>query len=99
MCGWSKGGSAPTHMNSFEPTSMRFSPSVLWKCGVEVCAMGSVFRPGFELAGAYPTHGAKGRRGRESAYLWWPATDRANIGRSLAPMEEVGMRTTFVAVA
>ena len=29
-----KGGSAPTHMNSLEPTSIWSSPCELWKCGM-----------------------------------------------------------------
>src|ERR1700757_4898978 len=32
-CGWSKGGLAPTHMNSCEPISITGTPASLWKCG------------------------------------------------------------------
>src|SRR5882757_9308416 len=32
-CGWSKGGLAPTHMNSCEPISITETPASLWKCG------------------------------------------------------------------
>lgn len=39
-CGWSKGGLAPTHMNSCEPISMTGTPASLWKCGTTLSDIG-----------------------------------------------------------
>src|SRR5688572_11343045 len=34
-CGWSKGGLAPTHLNSLTPISMTAWPASFWKWGTE----------------------------------------------------------------
>src|SRR5438270_4224334 len=38
-CGWSNGGVAPMHMNSFAPISITAAPTSLWKCGTTCSAM------------------------------------------------------------
>src|SRR5690606_19992061 len=56
------------HWNSLEPTSMRASPSVLWKCGVLVCAMARNPNGRFgKSGGTYPSMQAIGRLGSQGA--------------------------------